>query len=813
MQDVLRALARLFGVAVENDTELRFELSGFPSGGAGLLVLVAAGLALWAVVWFYRRHRQDLSRSRRILLTSLRVLALLLAFLVLFEPNLVSVKRDVRPGHVILLVDSSQSMSHTDSYRRDEVQDLAQAWRSLGVDDPAGKTRLELAKALLQHGGDRALRQLAGKNRLMAYSFGAAVQPLPARAVAGTETTTEGAHPLPDFAELTPDGRHTNPGLALRAALEQSRDASVAAVVLLTDGRRNLGPQGAEAARLLQQRKVPQTLVVPIGDPSEAQTTTLRRADVPERVFQKDPFKITAEVQQQGYPEGDLAVRLLVAMPGQEPQPVQTKSVHLSPAAPTAKVAFEDLSADAAGVYEYTVEVQPPSGEPIVAERHAKRGRVQVLAEQTRVLLLAGAPSPEFRILRDTLIRDKTIDVACWLQSADPEFPQDGDTQLESLPENREDLAPYDVFVFLDPDPRKLSPTFCTTVRDQIDRDGAGLWWIAGEKFTLAAARPEAPTHGLTSLLPVELDLRAADQTLGLGYAYDTAWPWQLTPIGGGLPLSTVADGRDESRLVWERLPGFFWSFPLSGAKPGAAVLVTHGNPRLRGTDGKELPLVAMQPVGTGRVLFTATDETYRWRGLFRTAYERFWVKGVRYLFEGRLRAGGARTRILLAADKVELGDSVRVEVDARNERFEPATEPGLTLRVIRETGGETLLSLAPVEGVPGRYEAMLRPETTGFLRVESADGVSASLQVVRAAVESEGPVDLATLSAIAGIEGGQLITDPTTLAAAAQQIPSMTATDVFLTPYPIWDTWLTVTLLVTVLAIEWWLRKRFNLM
>jgi hypothetical protein len=534
---------------------------------------------------------------------------------------------------------------------------------------------------------------------------------------------------------------------------------------------------------------------------------------VPERVFQKDPFKITAEVQQQGYPEQELSVRLLVAAEGGAPQPVQAKSVRVSPGAPIGRVTFEDLTAERAGTFEYTVEVQPPAGEPFVAERHARRARVHVLAEQTRVLLLSGSPSPEFRILRDTLIRDKTIDVACWLQSADPEFPQDGNTRLEELPETRHELAPFDVFVFLDPDPRKLSPTFCATVRDQIDKDGAGLWWVAGEKFTLPAARQEATTHALAQLLPVELDLRTADQTLGLGYAYDTPWPWVLTPLGANLTFTGLVDGRDESRLLWERLPGFFWSFPITGTKPGAVCVVAHGNPRLRGADGKELPLVAMQPVGSGRVLYTGSDETYRWRGTFRTAYERFWVKGIRFLFEGRLTAGGARTRILIAADKVELGEAVRVEVDARTEGLEPLTAPGFTLRVVREAGGEALLPLAPVEGVPGRYEAMLRPETTGFLRLEAPGDASATLQVVRAAVESDGPVDLATLSGVAGIEGGQLVSDPTALAAAVQAIPSLTATDVFLTPHPIWDTWLTVAVLLTVLALEWWLRKRFNLM
>ena len=38
-------------------------------------------------------------------------------------------------------------------------------------------------------------------------------------------------------------------------------------------------------------------------------------------------------------------------------------------------------------------------------------------------MLLAGSANYEFQILRNALIRDKTIDVSCWLQSADPMQP------------------------------------------------------------------------------------------------------------------------------------------------------------------------------------------------------------------------------------------------------------------------------------------------------------------------------------------------------------------------------------------------------
>ena len=84
-----------------------------------------------------------------------------------------------------------------------------------------------------------------------------------------------------------------------------------------------------------------------------------------------------------------------------------------------ATVNWKDVTSDAPGRFVYRTEIVPPDGEPMVAERHTKTAAVEVLGERLRMLLLAGSSSHEFQILRNLLIRDKTIDVSCWLQSAD----------------------------------------------------------------------------------------------------------------------------------------------------------------------------------------------------------------------------------------------------------------------------------------------------------------------------------------------------------------------------------------------------------
>ena len=107
MQDLLRWLASFKGIPVEPGADLRFEFAAFPTGGLALLTLLGLVLALTLVALVYRRDGRNLTRGQRICLATLRILAVFAAFAVILEPNLVAVKKEVRDGHAIILLDLS----------------------------------------------------------------------------------------------------------------------------------------------------------------------------------------------------------------------------------------------------------------------------------------------------------------------------------------------------------------------------------------------------------------------------------------------------------------------------------------------------------------------------------------------------------------------------------------------------------------------------------------------------------------------------------------------------------------------------------
>jgi hypothetical protein len=839
MDDLLQLLARWRGIPVADGQELRFEFARFPTGGLGLLVLLGLALAVGFVVFVYRRDAHSRPRAVQLLLAGLRALAVAVVAAILLEPSLVAIQRQTRPGHVLLLVDSSQSMAQKDGWRKPEAQAAADGWRGLGVADLRAASRLDLVRALLGHGDGELVRTLAARNDVQLYAFAGALDQLPLLPAVSTPTsptppptpppTTNGAPapaaaasaPRVDLARLAADGRASNLGGTLRTALDKSRNAEIAAVVFVTDGRRNAGPQAAEVARLLGQRKIPHVFALGVGDPSATQSVQLARFEAPAKVFQRDPFEAKATVFAQGYDAAVATVRLLrVDDKGQE-QVVRTQPLALAGDGETA-VEWKDLVADAPGRFTYRAEVAPPDGEPLVPERHARTAPVEVLDERLRLLLVAGGASHEFQILRNLLLRDKTIDVSCWLQSADPKFPQDGDdgARIERLPEERAEFDPYDVVVLLDPDASKLTPRFCQHLQQHVVEGGCGLWWVAGEKFTLDAVRPAAVTAPLAELLPVAPDLDAADRgAVGLGKAFRLPWPLQLAPEGEdglGAKLTRLLDDRDGSRTLWQRLPGQRFVFPVAASKPVATVLAEHAGPEQR-RNGRGMPVFAVQNVGAGRVVWSGFDETYRWRSLYEAAYNRFWVGGVRYLFEGRAQAGNARLRLFVSDDKVDLGDAVELAAEAKDEALQPLVADAFAVVVERDGEAPETLQLPPVEAAPGRYALRLRPQRLGAYRVRAADkqgrAAEAAFQVVAAQYEREGPMDRAELAAITAGPGGVLCETPQQLLAALATIPSRAATDTWTTPHPLWDGWPTLAFVLAVLAVEWLLRKRSNLL
>ncbi|MCA8921252.1 MAG: VWA domain-containing protein [Planctomycetes bacterium] len=776
-----------------------FEWGHRLEGDSGLLVVLLGVAVVALTVWLYRREGSA-SAWRKGFLATLRLLAFAGLLLVFLEPQLaVDLERRV-PGKTIVLWDTSLSLSLTDSYAGLPLRDeLAKAAGLANPEHVGAETRAALAWRIVRRA--ELLPELAAQNELVLYAFAQRPDKLPGV----TQLQESPPEALP--AVLEPAGASTDLVGALRKALEEVGAARVAAVVAITDGRLNKGEAKDGLREVLQARNAP-FYAIGIGDPTMPRNLEVAKLACEEQVVLNDPMVIEGEVRGQGYAGEAIEVELTRKPEGGTVEVLETQTVTLGADGSTQRLSFRHTPTEV-GTFVFQLRI-PPRDEELVSRDNARTQTVKVSDEGLKVLLIAGSPGFEYHFLRTRLIREKTAIVSCWLQSADPRFPQDGNEQLTEFPGSFEQLEGFDAVILIDPNPEGFDARAVQALKTFVADHKGGLMLVPGPKYSAELWRL-GEMQPLRDLLPVigQADPGPLPAT--------ESFPLKATADGWDHPASRLDPNPERCRQIWEQLPGFFYSYPLERAKSGATVLVRHQDPGGSDAQGGRPVLVAHFFDG-GPVLYLGAGETWRWRSVARKVYDRFWVGVLRFLIQGRLGGGRKRLELLLDREEYDLGDPVLVRARVFDRGFQPLAQA--EVEVEAEVDGERrTLTLKSVGGPqPGWYETSFLPQAQGEVvfsgRAPDADPGDAEERVavmVRFPDRefSDPRLDRELLVEVSTASGGAYV-EPTEVDALAARIPSVEETVVVAgAPIALWDRGITIWVLVLLLGIEWAVRKR----
>jgi hypothetical protein len=315
----------------------------------------------------------------------------------------------------------------------------------------------------------------------------------------------------------------------------------------------------------------------------------------------------------------------------------------------------------------------------------------------------------------------------------------------------------------------------------------------------------------LEDLLP----FRLAD--LPAGHQAGAACQLQLTPLGWSTAHLQLSADADENRKLWSRLPPFHWFLPIDRVRPGVRVLA--GGSSDVPLNGRLWPLICLQYVGAGKVVFHATDETHRWR--FREGdrrFGRYWLQTIRLLGRGKL-AENLATQLRVEHDRYELGDPVRLRASFPDDRLAPAADQGVSVLLQSKDGRQQRVSLDRFRSERGEFEAVLPRLDAGDYHawivhpVQEGTAPSCDFTVASGSPELRHvTMDERDLLRTAKRSGGRFCT----LENAAwlkDNLPAGRAVRVeSLDSIPLWNSWVTAMLFVTTLVAEWLLRRRWGL-
>jgi len=555
--------------------------------------------------------------------------------------------------------------------------------------------------------------------------------------------------PTDAFGELTFDGRTSALGGALRQVASRHHGQPLAGIILMTDG--NAG----DLADANAMDGLPPVYPVVFGSDKIGRDLAITNTSVTLTSFDDAPVDVQADVAASGFANEEITGRLFPIT--SEPAAANTK-----PAAEetirvprdAAKVVFHfRLKPEHAGVASYRLIVAAKAAG--VGAKNAGAPEITMANNETvvtvdrgggpyRVLYLGGRPNWEYKFLHRAMEGEEQTQLVALIRIAkrEPKFEFRGRAGESSNPlfrgfgnQSKEEVERYDQPVMVrlgTEDEKELIGGFPKTAEEMFRYRAIIVADVEAEFFTAAQMSliqrfvgergggflmlGGAESFGdgnfahtaIGEMLPVYLDTHTTEEPGELRL--------NLTREGWLQPWARLRTTEQDERKRLAELPPSGILNRVGSAKPAATVVATVN-------DGKrDWPALVTQRFGRGRTAalllgdlwHTGLGDEERQKDLGRA-----WRQMVRWLVAD---VPGA---IEVHAEPQADAQGVRIEVRARDAKFEPIENARVTVKVRRAgADGPDAEMTIPAEPSPkdaGVYLASFVPRESGGYRVEAS--------------------------------------------------------------------------------------------
>ncbi len=773
-----------------------------------VVLLLAGGLA--GLVWvFYSREpgnsaTGNISFSDRPtshlnwLLPSLRAAAVFLVTLTLGQPILESRIRIGEPGSVRFLIDGSRSMSLQDAVM-DGGTGADSSRFTRAADTLSGNSRHSGLVAALTDEFDVTVSRF-GDDSPLAELWSA--YPNPSTTPATSVNWTPG-----QWADSSAIG-----DALLKAATSfgsDNRERAEQVVVLLSDGCSNIGVSPLEAAEKLKMQGI-KVFSVGFGQKVISEDLAALSAKVPPRVFQSEMLTGSVSVSENivagtSYSiaveyDGQLVWEQAVISKG-----LTLREVDFSVAAKTLfELARKSLPPDAS-LFALPVKLDIKLATEV--ESNTNNNQVStfttVAMGQSKILLLDGRSRWETRYIHNMFSRDPAWNITCDIRHPNDASDASPQSRRSIFPNSREELLDFNLVILGDVPAESLQREQWEWLREYVDRHGGGLIMIDG-------ARQQLRSDGfsiLNDLLPVRWTGPPSDQLLF------QAFPTTAGQESDALQLNS--DAATGSLLDWPELPLLQFRARVQ-ALPGSEVL-------LEAIDEiGASPLMVFRKFGAGKVLYSATDETWKWRyNVAERIQSQLWHQLARWVMRAPYSVESEFLSLDAGPPSYSLGQPVDIRCQLRNADASPAQ--GVAVSAVISCNQQVVSNVTLVESttLPGSYAATADSLPPGdySVKVEAAGFPQAALALVTrfTVVASENremqayACNQELLEEIAEQTGGRYFHE-SEIGALADSIRPLSGGKFERWTLLLWQSYWWFFLAIALLVAEWILRKRAGL-
>ncbi len=711
------------------------------TSGSTALLLAAIICAAALSYYVYRNTIPPVPGIWRGVLASLRGMVIVLILLLLFEPILSITRKRLEKPVVAVLVDNSASMALVDDSRK-RSQEVAEILATDVFRSPSSDLKMRF------------------------YSFSSNIE-------------DEGAV-VPDSLPFTGDG--TDIRSALLDLKERLVEQYFASVILISDGADNLGDSPVRVAR---NYGVP-IHVLAVGDPAEQKDLLISNYVTNEIIYAETEVPVEVYIKSSGFNNRRIPVSL-----SYEGKELDTQFITLSGDGLEQKVRLHFTPGEE-GIHKFDITVPEIEGE-LTNINNRKSFYAKVLKSKIKTLIVAGAPSADFKFLRRALEKAENIEVANYVEKFRGEFYQ------RSTPAG--DTKEYDCILFVD------YPSVGARQRD-----------LDHFRKLLAAGRPAMFLLGKNTdldklmqwqdFLPIGKKPRRLQERM--------VYP-RVMPAGLFHPLLRLAENDSDSKARWHELPPVFTNLQGENRATSSATIIAADPGRSEGSNDSRTPLVSVLAVGKRKSIAIWGYGLWRWdllmwgAGKTNDTYLRFFRNAVRWL---TTQEDGKLVKVVSNKEIYRSGEEVQFSAQVYFEDYQPVN--GAEVVVQLESRG-TLHELTLTGIGDGRYEGSFQVLAGGNYQFSGTAHQQGRVLGRDAGKFSVEPFSLEyqntrmnedLLRQIAAESGGKYLTPEVVETLRAD----LSFPEKYLMLTSEWELWHRIPVMILCLALltgEWFIRKR----
>ena len=762
---------------MENLTQWNLTFVGIENLGLRTLVVFLAIAALW---FSWVSIKSIIPASKRLLLLALRFAAVVLIVAILLQPQIEQKEVLKLKNKVVCLIDNSQSMTLK------------------GGD--TGISRFQLVTDFFKDNAS-FVEELQNNFDVDFLSFSDTIKEI------SSDDIKNG---------LVLDGTNTDIARTLKLLKKRYEGKSVKGYLVFSDGADTVElPSSVNKleiiSNLAKELSAPFFTFSPGGN-MDVRDIAISNISYDSFTFVRSPWKADVTIKVLGYKDLKLPLTLKQGNDIISSKVINTgeeSELHI-------ELSFTPYTT---GTYLYTISI-PVQPHEAITENNQVSFLVKVVRDKIRIMHVCGRPSWDERFLRRVLKSDPNIDLISFFILRTPtDVSEARNDELSLIPFPVDELftqalSSFDLVIFQNFDYRPYDTSFfrfshyLNNLQKFVEDQGGGFMMVGGD---ISFSQGGYDGTAIEDILPVNLytEKDSIDTSRLKGV---------ITNDGLKHPITILDDNADRNIAIWKDLPELDGCNVTTQLKSDAVPLVifpAKGNP----------PLISVRDVGLGRCMAITTDSLWRWNflsvgeGGSNRHYIKFLQNAIKWLIKDPTLNP---IRITVNKETFLPDEEVQIKIEVLGRNYQPMEGVQLGVDVTNEFSGESIFVTHATTDSNGQYKFTIKNNREGYYIVKALakkekDEIGQDYTVFNIALENKEFKDTSIrrdiLAKLSEVSGGKHFDLPTKNIEEKLSIenPSIVKL-VGKRQISLWDNGYVFMMILAIVSIEWWIRKRSGL-